>query len=127
VKDKNYESSPLLLNYGMIKLNFLLNFFNNLCYLILKSFVWPNKDMENQDLHSCEVCNSPVTDSVSLKVENDNIIKLGKYNNGNWICDDCFLKQNNIKSESIDYSKEGTEQSLGVASSKDVSPNTPPA
>lgn len=83
--------------------------------------------MENQDLHSCEVCNSPVTDSVSLKVENDNIIKLGKYNNGNWICDDCFLKQNNIKSESIDYSKEGTEQTLGVASSKDVSPNTPPA
>lgn len=83
--------------------------------------------MNNHNTHPCQVCGSTVTDIVSIKVENDNIIKLGKYNNGNWICDDCFLKQNNIKSESIDYSKEGTEQSLGVASSKDVSPNTPPA
>jgi hypothetical protein len=83
--------------------------------------------MKNQNTHRCEVCDSPVTDLVSIKVENDNIIKLGKYFNGNWICDDCFLKQNNIKSESINYSKEGTEESLGVASSKDVSPNTPPA
>jgi hypothetical protein len=83
--------------------------------------------MENQDLHLCKLCNSPVTDSVSIKVENDNIIKLGKYYNGNWICDDCFLKQNDVKSETIDYSKEGTKQSPGVASSKDVSPNTPPA
>jgi hypothetical protein len=83
--------------------------------------------MENENTHRCEVCDSPVTDLVSIKVENDNIIKLGKYFNGNWICDDCSLKQKGIKSESIDYSKEDSEQSLGIASSKDVSPNTPPA
>ena len=83
--------------------------------------------MENQNIHTCEVCDSPVTDLVSIKVENDNIIKLGKYFNGNWICDDCFLKQKGIKSDSIDYSKEDSEQYVGIASSKDVSPNTPPA
>lgn len=83
--------------------------------------------MENQDLHSCEVCNSPVTDSVSLKVENDNIIKLGKFFNGNWVCDDCFLKQRGIESESIDYSTEEKDRSKDIASSRDVSPNTPPA
>lgn len=83
--------------------------------------------MENENTHRCEVCDSPVTDLVSIKVENDNINKLGKYFNGNWICDDCSLKQKGIKSESIDYSKEDNEQSLGIASSKDVSPNTPPA
>jgi hypothetical protein len=83
--------------------------------------------MENQNTHTCEVCGSPVTDLVSTKVENDNVIKLGKFFNGNWICDDCFLKQKGIKSDSIDYSKEDNEPSLGVASSKDVSPNTPPA
>jgi hypothetical protein len=83
--------------------------------------------MDNPNTHTCEVCDSPVTDLVSIKVENDNVIKLGKYFNGSWICDDCFLKQKGIKSESIDYSKEGSEQSLGIASSKDVSPNTPPA
>ena len=83
--------------------------------------------MENQDLHVCKLCNSPVTDSVSIKVENDNVIKLGKQFNGNWICDDCSLKQKGIKSETIDYSKEESPQSSEITSSKDVSPNTPPA
>ena len=83
--------------------------------------------MENENTHRCEVCDSPVTDLVSIKVENDNIIKLGKYFNGNWICDDCSLKQKGIKSETIDYSKEESPQSSEIASSKDVSPNTPPA
>ena len=83
--------------------------------------------MENKNTHTCEVCDSPVTDLVSIKIENDNIIKLGKYFNGNWICDDCSLKQKGIKSESIDYSKEVSPQSSEITSSKDVSPNTPPA
>lgn len=83
--------------------------------------------MENNNIHNCQVCGATVTDLVSIKVENDNVIKLGKFVNGNWICDDCFLKQRGIESESIDYSTEEKDKSKDIASSRDVSPNTPPA
>jgi hypothetical protein len=83
--------------------------------------------MDNLITHNCIVCASPVTDLVSIKVENDNVIKLGKFFNGNWICDDCFLKQKGIESESIAYSTEKNDKSKDIASSRDVSPNTPPA
>jgi hypothetical protein len=83
--------------------------------------------MDNLITHNCIVCGSPVTDLVSIKVENDNVIKLGKFFNGNWICDDCFLKQKGIESESIAYSTEKNDKSKDIASSRDVSPNTPPA
>jgi hypothetical protein len=55
------------------------------------------------------------------------VIKLGKSVNGKWICDDCYLKQRGIESESIDYSTEEKDKSKDIASSRDVSPNTPPA
>ena len=83
--------------------------------------------MDNHNNHTCQVCGSKVTDLVSIKVENDNVIKLGKHFNGKWICDDCFLKQRGIESESIDYSTEEKDKSKDIASSRDVSPNTPPA
>ena len=83
--------------------------------------------MENHNIHKCIECGSAVTDLVSIKVENDNVIKLGKHFNGNWICDDCSLKQKGIKSKIIDYSEEEGQQSSEITSSKDVSPNTPPA
>lgn len=83
--------------------------------------------MNNHNTHTCQVCGSTVTDLVSIKVENDNIIKLGKFFNGNWVCDDCFLIQRGIESESIDYSIEEKDKSKDIASSRDVSPNTPPA
>ena len=83
--------------------------------------------MDNHNNHTCQVCGSKVTDSVSIKVENDSVIKLGKLFNGKWICDDCFLKQRGIESESIDYSTEEKDKSKDIASSRDVSPNTPPA
>ena len=54
--------------------------------------------MDNLNTHNCLVCGSTVTDIVSIKVENDNVIKLGKFFNGNWMCDDCFLKQKGIES-----------------------------
>ncbi|HEX6647728.1 MAG TPA: hypothetical protein VF047_11165 [Nitrososphaeraceae archaeon] len=83
--------------------------------------------MNNHNTHTCKVCGSTITDLVSIKVENDNIIKLGKFFNGNWVCDDCFLIQRGIESESIDYSIEEKDKSKDIASSRDVSPNTPPA
>lgn len=83
--------------------------------------------MENQNIHYCKECNSIVTDLVSVKVENDNMIKLGKNIDGNWICDDCILKKNGIRSESLDYSIEDIPKSFEFASKRDVSPNTPPS
>jgi hypothetical protein len=83
--------------------------------------------MENQNIHHCIKCHSIVTDLVSVKVENDNMFKLGKNIDGNWICDDCNLKKNGIRSESIDYSIEETLKPFELASKRDVSPNTPPA
>ncbi|HYJ03441.1 MAG TPA: hypothetical protein VEW92_14615 [Nitrososphaeraceae archaeon] len=83
--------------------------------------------MDHLNTHNCLECGSTVTDLVSIKVENDNVIKLGKFFNGNWICDDCFLKQRGIESESIAYSTEENDKSKDIASSRDVSPNTPPA
>jgi hypothetical protein len=83
--------------------------------------------MENHNIPFCIVCHSKVTDLVSVKVENDNVIKLGKIIDGNWICDDCILKKNGVQSESIDYSIEETPKAIEFASIKDVSPNTPPA
>ena len=83
--------------------------------------------MDSLNTHNCLVCGSTVTDLVSIKVENDNVIKLGKFFNGSWICDDCFLKQRGIESESISYSTEENDKSKDIASSRDVSPNTPPA
>ena len=35
--------------------------------------------MNNHNTHTCQVCGSTVTDLVSIKVENDNVIKLGKF------------------------------------------------
>ena len=83
--------------------------------------------MDNHNIHTCQVCGATVTDLVSIKVENDNVIKLGKFVTRNLICDDCFLKQRGIESESIDYSTEEADKSKDIASSRDVSPNTPPA
>jgi len=83
--------------------------------------------MENQNIHHCIKCHSIVTALVSVKVENDNMFKLGKNIDGNWICDDCNLKKNGIRSESIDYSIEETLKPFELVSKRDVSPNTPPA
>lgn len=80
----------------------------------------------SKSLDKCSYCGSVVTDSISLKVEHDKIIKLGKLLDGCQICDDCFFRKQAIKSESLSY-REEKHESLGIASPTDVSPNTPPA
>lgn len=77
---------------------------------------------------SCSSCGSPVTDSISLKIKENKLVKLGKFINDKWICDDCALEKKGIKSDTVPYSKEleGLETN-GIATSSDVSPNTPPA
>ena len=40
----------------------------------------------------CSQCSSPVTDSIHVKMDNYNRIKLGKRLGSLWICDDCAVK-----------------------------------
>jgi hypothetical protein len=53
--------------------------------------------MENS-LPQCDQCSSPVTDSI--EIENHGRVKLGKYIDDSWICNDCMtasLNQNDSK------------------------------
>lgn len=78
--------------------------------------------------NKCLKCNSPVTDSISVKIKDDKRIKLGKYINDTWICDDCLLDKKGVESDTVSYTKEMTGlETNDLASSSDVSPNTPPA
>jgi len=56
-------------------------------------------------LPTCIKCGSHVADSVEVQV------KVGHYVNSVWMCDDCFRQT----------------EGFGMASSADVSPNTPRA
>lgn len=62
-------------------------------------------------LHKCVKCGSNVADSVEPEVEKGGQVKIGHYINNVWYCDDCFKKP----------------EEYGMASSADVSPNTPRA
>lgn len=46
--------------------------------------------MVKEVLPSCNVCGSPVIDSLEPEVAKEGIIKQGKYVNNVWICDDCI-------------------------------------
>jgi len=78
--------------------------------------------------NKCSNCGALVTNSISRKIKNEKFVKLGKFINQTWICDDCILKNRGIKSDTVSYSTEikGLEPN-DPATSADVSPNTPPA
>ena len=62
-------------------------------------------------LPRCVKCGFQVADSVEPEVEKGGQVKVGHYVNSVWMCDDCFRQT----------------ESFGMASSADVSPNTPRA
>ena len=62
-------------------------------------------------LPTCIKCGSHVADSVEPEVVKGGQVKVGHYVNSVWMCDDCFRQT----------------ESFGMASSADVSPNTPRA
>lgn len=80
----------------------------------------------------CDQCNSPVTDSIKIEIENHGKVKLDKYTSGSWICNDCLTKRaseekhSSISTIRNDINNIHHEQ-LGAASKTDVSPNTPTA
>jgi hypothetical protein len=81
----------------------------------------------------CNQCNSPVTDSIEVEIENHGQVKMGKYTRGSWVCDDCMMKRPDEEKLSAtttiqdDDSNNKHHEHIGDASKIDVSPNTPPA
>jgi hypothetical protein len=83
--------------------------------------------MENS-LPRCDQCNSPVTDSIEIEIENHGRVKLGKYIDGSWICNDCItVEKLSTASLNHDDSNSMRHEHMGIASKSDVSPNTPKA
>jgi hypothetical protein len=78
----------------------------------------------------CIRCNSLVTDSIELQIEQHGKIKLGRHNIQGWICDDCFNSSNSQKESNPvikDNNKHQQQETIGAAKPSDVSPNTPKA
>ena len=81
-------------------------------------------------MSQCIKCNSLVTDSIELQIEQHGKIKLGRYNIQGWICDDCFDSSNGQKESNQaikDNSKHQQQETIEAAKPSDVSPNTPKA
>jgi hypothetical protein len=89
-------------------------------------------------LPQCIKCGSPVTDSLEDEIEQHGKIKTGSYINGIWTCNDCIIATSqgqekkteqgeNSSSSSINRKSSINDQqdTVGVASKSDVSPNTP--
>jgi hypothetical protein len=84
--------------------------------------------MENS-LPRCDQCNSPVTDSIEIEIENHGRVKLGKYIDGSWICNDCMTEKEKHISASLNHDDSNSmhHEHIGIANKSDVSPNTPKA
>jgi hypothetical protein len=74
----------------------------------------------------CIKCNSLVTESIELQIEQLGKIKLGHHKINGWICDDCFgsstLRENSPAIRDSNHQKQETTR---AAKPLDVSPNTP--
>ncbi|MGA7369418.1 MAG: hypothetical protein WBX01_09825 [Nitrososphaeraceae archaeon] len=80
-----------------------------------------------ESLTQCDRCNSPVTDSIEIEIENHGRVKFGKRTNDSWICDDC-LSEGAADERSFDTKNNNKQhEHIQDASESDVSPNTPPA
>jgi hypothetical protein len=81
------------------------------------------------NLHRCDQCNSPVTDSIEVEIENHGRVKFGKHVSGSWICSDCMIERARETSSTIQDESSNIihHEHISAASKSDVSPNTPPA
>lgn len=85
-------------------------------------------DTMKDSLPKCDRCNSPVTDSIEVEIENHGKVKLGKYTRGSWICNDCPTERTDETTSTIQGdSNNKHHEHIGSANKSDVSPNTPPA
>ena len=80
-------------------------------------------------LPRCKQCNSPITDSIEVEIENHGRVKIGQNVRGSWICNDCIAKRTGAGTSTIhdDVHNNVPHEHVGVANKADVSPNTPTA
>jgi hypothetical protein len=89
-------------------------------------------------LPQCIKCGSPVTDSLEDEIEQHGKIKTGSYIKGVWTCNDCIIATGQGQDKKTEQEKDSSSSSInrkssiadqqdtvGVASKSDVSPNTP--
>jgi hypothetical protein len=88
-------------------------------------------------LPQCIKCGSPVTDSLEDEIEQHGKIKTGSYIKGVWTCNDCIAtsqgqeknteQEEDLSASTINRKSSSSDQqdTVGVASKSDVSPNTP--
>jgi Zn-finger protein len=74
-------------------------------------------------LPQCVKCGSPVTDSLEDEIEQHEKIKAGSYIKGVWTCNDCIIASSQAQKDEEDEQQD----TIGVTSKSDVSPNTPRA
>ena len=81
------------------------------------------------NMSRCIRCNSLVTDSIELQIEQHSKIKLGRHNIQGWICDDYFGSNNSQKESNLEIKDSKHQQQVTIEAAKpsDVSPNTPKA
>ena len=86
---------------------------------------------DSLSLPRCEPCNSPVSDSIEVEIENHGKVKLGEHTSSYWICNDCLAKRARAVKKSILLPPIRDDinniHQLGAASKTDVSPNPPTA
>jgi len=80
-----------------------------------------------ESLPQCDRCNSTVTDSIEIEIENHGRVKFGKCNDGSWICDDCSSAAHSEERSFDNKNNNKQHEHIQDASESDVSPNTPPA
>ena len=86
----------------------------------------------NDIINSLPQCNSPVTDSIEIEIENHGRVKLGKSIGDSWICDDCMAERTGKEKSSSNSRIQDDSNSVHHEQMRDtgksyVSPNTPPA
>ena len=80
-------------------------------------------------LPRCEQCDSPVTDSIEVEIENHGRVKMGKNIQDSWICNDCMTKRTVEATSTIEDDPNSSIQHehIGFANKSNVSPSTPTA
>jgi hypothetical protein len=78
----------------------------------------------------CIKCSSPITDSVEEQIEQHEKIKLGRYIDNIWICDDCINSrkkqedENNLLTKEERSSNNEHHELIEAVNQSNVSPNT---
>ena len=69
----------------------------------------------------CTKCNSLVTDSIELQIEQHGKVKLGRHDTQGWICHDCSDSGNSQNNLAMNDSNHQKQETIEPVKSSDVS------